>query len=205
MKIHVVFPKYIFFSSKSTDEQRIILREIAELSDKYLNIDGVLTQYAVEDESAVRLLDKVVNKEAVTFLCDKQFIERYNDRYCIYPDEIWRAAKDLNPICTDVAKRRAPIKEVGQDISSWLENRITFCKNTNKCNMEEYLKKRGNNVLYIEDNSRTNLVSYSSIHPVANDGRLFIRININRVYSVEAYMGGVPINTETAIQILRTM
>lgn len=205
MKIHVIFPKYSFYSGKSTDEQRLLLRAVDEIVERFLNIDGVVTQYAVEDESAVKLLDKVKSKEEVTFISDKQFLTRYNDRYYIFPDAVWNKVRYMEPIRESASKWKAPIKRPEQTTDDWLAERIQFCKNMCKCNMEQYLKGRGNNILYIEDNSKTNIVSYHKIASSQNDGRLVIKINIHRIYAAEAYMGGVPIDIDMAARILQTM
>lgn len=204
MKLFVLFPKYEFYVGKSTDEKRILLRNINSIIDTYLTETGVDVLYAGEDVAASKFLDKVENKRCVTFISDKSFIDRYNGRLGIIPEEVWQATKDLDPIKMPASNWKAPMREPGQDMETWLRARKDFCVNMCKCNMEQYLSQRGVNVLYIEHSARNNTIPYRSITHKENDGRLMIRINVAD-FRKEAHMGGIYVDEQTAVQIMKTM
>ena len=207
-ELFVVFPKESIFTSKSSEAQRIIERDIKWILDNITDpFKGDIT-YMPDDALADRFLGFSTKSRYISLIHkqDVAALVKYGEQFNVMnKSAIGRYELALNvdtPICKTIHR---PIRTEFRSTDEWLKARIEGIPGIINACMKEYASESGRNVLVIEDNIQNNRLSMSKCNVHDGDGRLFIQACLYPSLKVNAYMGGMYVDESTMKMILESM
>lgn len=204
----VVFPKTSILTSKSVEQQRVIERSFNELKLNYLSKFKGKIWYVADDELAWAYIGSWDNAEYISLIPKQEvnFLSKYNERFGIMDKTSvvrYESAKVVDLQEHKVIKRPARVDFRTSD--DWLASRANGIMNIAGQCLKAFASEMGRHVLIIEDNIQNNRLSMSKCNVHEGDGRLFVQVCMQPTLRVNAYMGGIYIDTQALEMILQSL